>query len=753
MIIRQLREERGLEVKMKDISFSFTESWLNSTVYLYDAEFRSLKGEYAPFFSAKQIGLSLSIQKLFQRELLVNSISIKDGSIYLFIDSLEKKNFELLKKKDTLIPKPGLKFDIKKIKLENVHFQLINDRFKRDLDLNLKDILIVPSHYYSNVIKAKMQGDIYFKQLLFRPSKGPFLESRTAKVDLSISWFKEFKSIFIDHASTAVVDEQLYHLSSYVVYEDKPASLALRITANDLDSKKTTPVLNTYLKKIMSQFNIENTIDGDVLILTYLGRPRDPQIVGTFTGKNIKLTIGESKIPYDNVSFTARVINVSKPGREADLGYGKVIFKNVKGKIYQFPFTAEIVLNNLEHATINIKGEINADLSKFDLNKNKKFKLSGLCVARINYTGPAHYINKTEFLNDSMKLSADINFKNVSIRPGKKAPEYSLNGTAKVSNNVLKFARLAFKTAGGKIYLSGDAPGFTKYACGITKGFSGNLKANTDYLDITPLLVKEENVKRDNYSKEINKVKKTDFNFNIDLKARQVHFRKFDAFSADARINFTNSDITVPHFDLNACEGTLNGKLWLENFSDLTANMKLDNMNINTLFQQCENFSQKAISDKNLQGRVSATIDINTELNTSFVVEPTATQGKIKVKLVDGHLLHYEPLQDISKFLFRNRNFDDITFTEINETFDLKGTKMTIHDFELASNVLNLYINGLYDFRGESNVNMRIPWSNLKKRKENYIPKNLGEDGKDAKGLKLNYHGTPGKMKLGLGNK
>ena len=33
------------------------------------------------------------------------------------------------------------------------------------------------------------------------------------------------------------------------------------------------------------------------------------------------------------------------------------------------------------------------------------------------------------------------------------------------------------------------------------------------------------------------------------------------------------------------------------------------------------------------------------------------------------------------------------------------------------------------------------------------FPKNLGKDGEDARGLKLNYSGLPKQMKLSLGNK
>jgi hypothetical protein len=126
--------------------------------------------------------------------------------------------------------------------------------------------------------------------------------------------------------------------------------------------------------------------------------------------------------------------------------------------------------------------------------------------------------------------------------------------------------------------------------------------------------------------------------------------------------------------------------------------------------------------------------------------------GDVEVKLKNGHLVNYEPMQRLSNFVFKNRDFDDITFTTIDQTFNIRGYEMQINNLEIASNVLNLYVDGKYNFKGESNINLRIPWSNLKKRGKNYIPKSLG-DGEDLKGLKLNYHGYPNKLKLSLGNR
>jgi len=128
-------------------------------------------------------------------------------------------------------------------------------------------------------------------------------------------------------------------------------------------------------------------------------------------------------------------------------------------------------------------------------------------------------------------------------------------------------------------------------------------------------------------------------------------------------------------------------------------------------------------------------------------------KGEVQLKLKDGHLRNFEPLQKISDYIFRKRDFQDISFSELNETFLIDGFKMQIQEMEIASNVLNLYMSGVYHFKEKSNINILIPWSNLKKRGKNDIPKNSGQSAENSNGLKLNYAGYPNKMKLNLGNK
>jgi hypothetical protein len=177
-------------------------------------------------------------------------------------------------------------------------------------------------------------------------------------------------------------------------------------------------------------------------------------------------------------------------------------------------------------------------------------------------------------------------------------------------------------------------------------------------------------------------------------------------------------------------------------------------VNVNKLFTQFENFGQTAIESSNLRGNMFVDAKLSMQLDEKMSVKGETMNAEVKVKLKDGHLVNYEPIQNLSNFLFRNRDFNDVTFSEINETFKIRGYEMQIRELEVGSNVLNLYVvNGLYNLKGNSNINILVPWSNLKKRGKNYVPKNTGESAENTKGLKLNFYGPNKQMKISFGHK
>ena len=254
-------------------------------------------------------------------------------------------------------------------------------------------------------------------------------------------------------------------------------------------------------------------------------------------------------------------------------------------------------------------------------------------------------------------------------------------------------------------------------------------------------------------NKKTIKAEQSNFDFNVALIAKKLFIRKVKASNASINMTYKNKLLDVKSVSLDACNGKLYAKGTVYDLNKITADVKIESMDVNTLFEEFENFGQKAVTSKNLQGNIFVDAKFKTELDDNIEVIGNTMDGEIKLKLKEGRLLNFEPLQNISDYVFRNRDFKDISFSELNETCKIKGFEMEIQEMEIGSSVLNLFVSGKYHFKENSNINILIPWSNLKKRGKNYIPKSSGQTAENSKGLKLNYSGPPKKLKLSLGHR
>jgi hypothetical protein len=61
---------------------------------------------------------------------------------------------------------------------------------------------------------------------------------------------------------------------------------------------------------------------------------------------------------------------------------------------------------------------------------------------------------------------------------------------------------------------------------------------------------------------------------------------------------------------------------------------------------------------------------------------------------------------------------------------------------EIQSNVLSMFVEGIYSMKGTTDMSIQVPLSNLKKRKADYKPENVGTDKKG--GSSIYIRGRPG---------
>lgn len=769
-LIKNLKENFDLTLTVKEVDVSIFANFPQASVSLDGVVLdHKLHAASEPLLTAEKVKVSFNLRKLLKKEFEINTIAVQTASINLVTNADGSKNFEFNKKDTTATTVPGktsgLDFNIRKISIDHTQFDFINKERGQHIALNLTDEVIKMDRH-SEGFDFNLKGEVEIGGLLFNPDKGAFLSHTPVKLDLEGSLFTVNKTCFIREPSSVEIDDMTYPVNVFLrLGEEK--SLALRIGARALPYQKGIKLVNAKITKILANYSISKPMDIDFLLYTALGKRQEPVIMVKVKSEHNTVTIGHSKVTYNDVSFKGLILSLDSSLDKGNAEQAVVKFSEIRGNIYNVPFTATVHVRNFTKPQIAINAALSIDAEKVKLKASQEFDLKGFCVARVSYSGPASKINKREFLSNDMKLRANLSLRNFSYKQKHKSTVFIVNGKAVVTNTDLLFHNLVLKTNGGNVSLKGKVEHFTPYVLGFDNELKINLEAYTNQFDLNPFMkvAAKKGAARDSVSRPEQQASKMQpeavkqlneesvFDFNVSLKAKKMFIRKVVAEDVTINLAYKNDLLNLRSVSMTTCGGKLKVSGTINKMQEIKASINVSDINVTTLFEQFENFGQQAIQSKHLKGKISLDAAFNAELDEKMEIVPYTMLGDVDLKLKEGHLMEYEPLQNVSNFIFHNRDFNDITFSEINERFHIKGYEMQIEELEIASNVLNMFVIGNYNFKSHSNINLVIPWSNLKKRGKNYIPRSSGLAAEDTKGLKLNYSGEPKKMKLSLGHK
>jgi uncharacterized protein involved in outer membrane biogenesis len=189
------------------------------------------------------------------------------------------------------------------------------------------------------------------------------------------------------------------------------------------------------------------------------------------------------------------------------------------------------------------------------------------------------------------------------------------------------------------------------------------------------------------------------------------------------------------------------------NFYQASLEVHMYNVDVSKVFAGFNNFGQDGLTAQSLEGKLSTDIEASMKIDNDGHVIPSSIVSQVDFSLKDGALNNYEPIKKLQRFVFKKRNFDNIRFAELKNRLEISNQEVRINRMEIQSSVMSIFIEGVYNKKGTTDLSIQVPLSNLKKRDEDYNPENIGVDKKAGKSIFI--RGKPGedgniKFKLDL---
>lgn len=755
-----LNEKINGEVGFEHLGISIFDNFPNVSVTVKNLD---MQGPNYPVtkvsvFKAGEINLHIKISQLIQGKIAFSKVSIKNSEINIsrLQNGLMSTNNLFVKKEESADTSTTTSLPISNIELNKVRIMIedtviADSRFDFTFTRSEMHIAAVDSGY-----QFETEDNIFVKTLTFRIERGGCFENTGIKSKLKIQWNPDAKLItFLP--STLTVKESSIFLKGTVLNDSLP-QVNLLFNAPKTSMPEAVKLVSNYTREKLEGYNFTEPINA-TLTLTGEMIPNIPLDIDLFF-RAVKNQFTTPKQTFEEVTLKGHYTNHLSPWlvkNEANSGLTLVGFK---GKFETIPFDINLhVLNLVDpylymhlRSDVDLKGVNNAvdtALIQFDdgsINVDVTFK---------GHTSPDHV---TAEADSGATLTGIAEIKDAGYTITKRNYVFSdITGKIIFDRYNIYFAGIPVNINKNQTNVSASFGNFVNSLMQAEEAFTANITITCPKFDLanfsTP--ADADATKKPDEKKRLNKLIEnliTNLDANITMNADQVVRNKLVLSNVSANVNMHNDDIYIQQANFNSAGGKVNlsGRLTDigTNHTAFQLSTNISNADITQLFAELNNFNQTVVTSKNLSGLLDAKMTVSSGLTKKFTIRQESMAGTFEVKIKKGELHNLKALDEITGNILKNKEFSNMQFATLNHNSTLKGQDFTIEQMEIQSNVITLFVNGVYSFGDNTELFVKVPISSLKNQDPDYVAKNKSPDEKIGLSLNFKIKKENGEMKV-----
>lgn len=771
-IIRQVTAEISThlngEVSIGNIELSFLRNFPHVSVLLNNVSITDtmFKNHHHTFFKGKEIFVSIDVLKLISNQPPIKGIRLQTGELYLYTDSAGYTNTYLLHlKKDTATSsqQTEAKNELNNLFLKDVRFIVDDSKKKKLHDLVINQLKVKVQNKEKQLLLVT-KANILVKSLAFKTARGSFVKDKVFSGHFNMSFQKESKLLSFDSIDIKLSGHP-FNLSGQLELAGAQPQFRLRMHTRKIPYDFIRSALPPKLDSALSIVDINNSLDANAEITGPL-KGGEPKIHVTWLARDIRLN--SVFLDFEHATFSGFFINEVMPGLPRKDPNSKIELNDFTASWHGLPVKSEkITILDLSQPQLTCDLSSHFPLTKLnELIGSKTLYLNqGEGNVQLNYKGPlVKNDNTNSFLNGAISFKDAV----IEYMPRKVAMK-KVNGKLVFKNSDVFVENLQCEVFNNSITMDGQAKSLLTLINTQPDKANINLSIHMPVMNLGSFLYllksKESGArqldKKSTLQDMANKI--DDFiergRLQVKLDARKLIYKNFEVTNALADITLLNDRYLINNVSMDHSGGriSLKGNLLNQaNFHKANLEVNMDNVNVTKVFADFNNFGQDGLTAQSIEGKLSAAIKASMEMTNDGQVIPSTIVSQVDFSLKDGALINYEPIKKLQRFIFKKRNFDIIRFAELKNRLEISNQEIKINRMEIQSTVMSIFVEGIYNQKGTTNLSIQVPLSNLKKRDEDYNPANIGVNKKA--GGSIFIRGKPGedgniKFKLDLFNR
>ena len=738
--ISEANKDLSTPVKIGKIEVSVLEDFPNLSIVLTDVYIEdSHPGEY-PLLTARRVSFVLNVVEVWNGQYTIRGLKVVDSETNLKINEAGKSNYTIVKS-DAEGGSGSVSFDLQKVSLKNTLVTYLDQALVQHHEFssaNLLASITAENHQYH----IEAEGDVVIEQI--GVGKSIYLQKKIFDVKALLDYNDSAKSLIV-LPSVLALEEAQFELSGTYAFKEKNL-IDLHTVGQDTDIKTLLSFFPESSVENFKKYKSQGDVYFDLKLTGEISKQKSPFLSIGFGLRNVSLqhTGLQSSIENANLEGSFATSSLSR------MNHAELFLKDISGIFNGDSVKGNFSISNFEdpYVRADFHGEVDAkNILKF-FPMNDVSELSGRIKANVSMSGMIEML-KDKATAQQVRTDGTVELKNLDFQLGKNHLRFrNLNGGLQFNNNDLAMSDLRGQFENSDFLLNGFFKNIVTFLIFEDQPIGIEADLKSEFLDVDQLFaIGFGSEQKGPYQFSISRNLNLNFNCNV----KRMQYKRFFPTEVKGDLLVKGQVAVSRNIQLNALDGalTLSGIVDAKNPKaiDLISSVKLNNIDIDSLFYVFEDFHQDFIGYKYLKGKTYADINFEATLNEALHIFSETLVADASITIKKGELNNFGPMQKLNKYL-DDEGLSKLRFADMKNDIHIENKTILMPPMEILSNVTRLQLSGTHTFDGQIDYRVIAPLKNKKKIDPDEAFGSIEEDTKGKMKVYLKIIGTTDKYEV-----
>lgn len=738
MLIAELNEQLNVRATVNAVNLNGLRTFPNLSLELTNVRINESKPHYNQhLLYARRVVVKFNPLTLLKGNNEIDKIELSGGALRMFTDKNGVTNFDIFKP-DTTSSETSLDIDLKHVVMKGFRCVYVDQNQNQSLNFET-DELLFSGKFKDDTYKLKTKGDGLFDHLTL--GGVDYVIGKKIRTDLELEIDQKINAYHIEKGKIGM-DNLMLDVKGDILLVGTEPDLDLTFNGTKIDVQAVISVLPNEVAYTLRDLKSAGQIDVSGKILGRFTEDSWPDINVAFGFVDASVTSKTHDLNCQKINLTGTLKNPSS--KQLDMHIDLEELNMNKSSISGLLDIKDLSTPDIQFA---LKGLVDFSDVKGLIVQDESDELSGKTL--FNVEGKLPYNDTLDQLNFSAStVQGDIELRDVNYNGADGSLAKQLFAKCRIKGDVLNQVEIKGELWKNNVDFVGTIGNWQTYLVNQKRlKINGTLKSTQVNLDFSG-----------DTTENVDTTKLTSLNYDIDtdlkLEVENFVWSNFKAKNLTGRLLWNNRGILFRNLIFDAWGGTnqMDGELleFEEEFA-LSSTSISENVAIEELLKDFDNFGQSEFTPEILQGRLTTTIDLHMLFDRRFNVIEDSLKSLADVLIEDGRLKDYTTMETLSSFIDLE-DLQDIKFKELKNTIEIYDRTIFIPTMNIQNNALNVEISGTHNFDNYMNYQLKIRITELLANKSGWVKRKKErqlEENKDG-GLSafILMVGTPDDLKI-----